>query len=385
MKYADLRKFWLPRHVAPYLIFIACVMIFLPTDVLGVTENQESQSVSNGDVRRGERFFKGLLPFNREHQACATCHNLTPTDTLNWNPSAYELAQKFATRDVNEFMNAVMQPSGAKMTASHQGFKLEDEDLVHIKAYLDDMAMKGPATTRPTFFNLMLFLALGLILTWALVEMLFLRRIRYKFIPVLLFLGAFGAQAQMVITDAIRLGRQKAYAPDQPIKFSHAVHVGEQGIDCMYCHTTADHSKSAGLPASDLCMNCHVLIREGTNSGKFEIAKIVESHETGTPIEWTRIHNLPEHVFFSHAVHVGAAKLDCASCHGPVEEMHVMRQHSDLSMGWCVNCHRDTQVDFNDNGYYDTYIKLHEQLKAGEIDTIRAVNTGANDCMRCHY
>ena len=161
--------------------------------------------------------------------------------------------------------------------------------------------------------------------------------------------------------------------------------MGENGIECMYCHTTAEYSKSAGIPAPNLCMNCHILIREGTNSGKFEIAKIVDAVENKKPVEWIRIHNLPDHVFFSHAVHVSSAKLDCKQCHGPVEEMDIMKQYNDLSMGWCVNCHRETNVHFEDNAYYDDYIKLHEDLKAGKIDTIKAADIGANDCMRCHY
>jgi hypothetical protein len=132
-------------------------------------------------------------------------------------------------------------------------------------------------------------------------------------------------------------------------------------------------------------MNCHVIIREGTNSGKFEIAKVVQAFETGKPLEWTRIHNLPDHVFFSHAVHVSSAKVDCNKCHGEVEKMDLMKQHSDLSMGWCINCHRETGVNFEINKYYDKYIKLHEKLKSGAIDTIRAQDIGANDCSRCHY
>jgi hypothetical protein len=189
----------------------------------------------------------------------------------------------------------------------------------------------------------------------------------------------------MIATDAMRLGRQENYAPDQPVKFSHKIHAGENGIDCKYCHTTVEHNKSAGIPATNLCMNCHVIIREGTNSGKFEIAKIVNAVETKKPIEWIRIHNLPEHVFFSHAVHVGSGKLDCTQCHGPVKEMDIMKQHSDLSMGWCVNCHRETNVKFTENPYYQQFPKLHEDLKAGRIDSVTAEKIGANDCMRCHY
>jgi hypothetical protein len=189
----------------------------------------------------------------------------------------------------------------------------------------------------------------------------------------------------MIATAAIDLGRSKNYAPDQPIKFSHKVHAGANKIDCKYCHTTVEYSKSAGIPAMQLCMNCHVLVREGTRSGKFEIAKVVEANETKKPVEWIRLHNLPDHVFFSHAQHVGIAKVDCKQCHGQVQEMDIMKQNSDLSMGWCINCHRQTKVNFKDNHYYDNYMKLHDQLKSGKIDTIRAVNIGANDCMRCHY
>ena len=198
-------------------------------------------------------------------------------------------------------------------------------------------------------------------------------------------LGALGWQAKMIVTDAIRLGRQENYAPDQPVKFSHKVHAGENKINCRYCHTTVEHGKSAGIPAAALCMNCHIIIREGANSGKFEIAKVVDAYETGQPVEWVRIHNLPDHVFFNHSIHVGSGKLDCSKCHGTVEAMEIMKQHSDLSMGWCVNCHRQTKVNFEINPYYDRYVKLRDALKAGTIDTIRAADIGANDCMRCHY
>jgi hypothetical protein len=90
-------------------------------------------------------------------------------------------------------------------------------------------------------------------------------------------------------------------------------------------------------------------------------------------------------VFFSHAVHVGSGKLDCTQCHGQVQEMDIMKQHSDLSMGWCINCHRETQVNFVENPYYQHYIKLQEELKSGEINKVTAEKIGANDCSRCHY
>jgi hypothetical protein len=278
-----------------------------------------------------------------------------------------------------------MQPNGKMMEASHKNFVIEDADLQKVKLYLDELAVKGPPSVGPTINQIMLFLALGLLITLMLLDLIFFHKIKYRFVSVAILLIGLVVQVKMVADAAINLGRTQNYAPDQPIKFSHKVHAGDNKIDCKYCHHTAEFGKSAGIPAMELCMNCHVLVREGTNSGKFEIAKVVEANETKTPVEWVRIHNLPDHVFFSHAQHVGAGKVDCKQCHGPVEEMDVVRQHSDLSMGWCVNCHRDTKVNFKDNAYYDNYMKLHDQLKGGGIDTIRAANIGANDCMRCHY
>ncbi len=375
-------------HLSSYffsIVFISCFTF--PQNLFAQDEHSSviNTGHSNEQIERGERFFLGLLPFKRQGESCVSCHNLKLTDTLNWNPSAQDIALKYANRDFVSFQQAVMQPSGIKMEASHKNFNLSEEDLKTVKVYLDNLVLNGSGPQKPHYDNLILFLFLGLLLTWALIELIFLRKIKYKIIPTLIFVGAFGGQVKMIVTDAIRLGRQENYMPDQPIKFSHKVHAGDNGIECMYCHTTVEQGKSAGIPADNLCMNCHVIIREGTNSGKFEIAKVVEANETGNPIEWTRIHNLPDHVFFSHAVHVGSGKLDCTQCHGPVNEMDVMRQYSDLSMGWCINCHRETKVNFEGNGYYDQYIKLHEDLKAGKIDTIRAVDIGANDCMRCHY
>lgn len=370
-----------------YVFLLAFVTCFSLSEILFAQTHDTvvSGGHAKDDITRGERFFKGLLPFERKGPSCVSCHNIKQLDTLNWNPSAMDIAKKYKTKDVAALQQVVFQPVGKKMEASHQNFELPEDELKYVKSYLDDLAAHGYPGTKPSIDNLILFFFLGLLITWAIIELIFLKKIRRKIIPVIILLVAFGIQVNMLITDAVRLGRQQDYAPDQPIKFSHKVHVGENNIDCMYCHTTAEYSKSAGIPAPNLCMNCHILIREGTNSGKFEIAKIVDAVENKKPVEWVRIHNLPDHVFFSHAVHVSSGKLDCIQCHGQVQEMDIMKQHSDLSMGWCVNCHRETNVHFEDNAYYDDYIKLHEDLRAGRIDTIKAADIGANDCMRCHY
>lgn len=373
------------------VLFILSFFIFFTSEVSG---NSDTTSVShknlvNGhskeEIKRGQRFFMGLLPTNKQFESCVSCHNLKHTDSLNWNPSALAIAEKYSTKSFSDFQSIVMQPSGKKMEASHQSFTIADEDLMLIKAYLDNLAMTGLPADKPSFNHIILFIFLGLLITWALAELIFFRKIKYKIVPIVIFLAAFGFQVKMVITEATKLGRSQGYAPDQPIKFSHKVHAGDNKIDCLYCHHTAEQSKSAGIPAMNLCMNCHVLVREGTNSGKFEIAKIIDAVENKTPVEWLRLHNLPDHVFFSHAVHVGSGKLDCQKCHGPVEEMDIMKQHSDLSMGWCVNCHRETQVNFSNNPYFETYKQMHEEFKAGKRPKPTAEEMGANDCMRCHY
>jgi len=389
-----MRKVLLLRHVPLQLktfIFLLFISLFLisgkPAKAQVSDEIDESgvEIHSHNDIQRGERFFKGLLPKDRKFESCESCHILSKSDTMNWNPSAMAIAVKFKEKDFAEFQSAVMQPNGKKMEASHKDFKIEEEDLKKVKMYLDELAITGPHNEGPTINQIVIFLLLGLLMTFALLDLIFFHKIKYRFVTVLILIIAIVVQVKMVADAAINLGRSQNYAPDQPIKFSHKVHAGDNQIDCKYCHHTAEFSKSAGIPAMELCMNCHVLVREGTNSGKFEIAKVVEANETKKPVEWIRLHNLPDHVFFSHAQHVGVGKVDCKQCHGQVQEMDIMKQTSDLSMGWCINCHRDTKVNFKDNAYYDNYMKLHDQLKGGGIDTIRAVNIGANDCMRCHY
>jgi hypothetical protein len=111
----------------------------------------------------------------------------------------------------------------------------------------------------------------------------------------------------------------------------------------------------------------------------------VEAWESGEPIRWIKVHNLPDHVYFSHAQHVGVGKIECNTCHGPVEEMNRIRQVGDLSMGWCINCHRDTEVQFFDNEFYTQYKELRKKVNSGEIDRVTADLIGGTECSKCHY
>lgn len=149
--------------------------------------------------------------------------------------------------------------------------------------------------------------------------------------------------------NKISIGYNVEYEPEQPIPYSHQLHAGQLGIDCKYCHTTAEVSRHASVPPLNVCMNCHILVRQVTDpndpSKKVDspsIAQLVEAFSNNKSVEWKKVHLLPDHVKFNHARHVKAGKT-CQECHGPVEEMGVVKQVSDLSMGWCVNCHRQPE------------------------------------------
>jgi hypothetical protein len=126
------------------------------------------------------------------------------------------------------------------------------------------------------------------------------------------------------------------YRPEQPVPYSHKLHAGDLGLDCRYCHNTVERSAMAAIPPTSTCMNCHDLVK--TESARLE--KVRESNATGMPIEWIRVHQLPDFAYFNHSAHL-AAGVGCASCHGRIDQMVVVRSETPVSMGWCLDCHRD--------------------------------------------
>ncbi len=237
----------------------------------------------------------------------------------------------------------------------------------------------GPGNTQPVVivFAILLFLAI--------VDLVITRIIRARFIHIIIILVSLFVLGEITYVEAKALGRQEGYSPDQPVWFSHKVHAGQNKIDCLYCHHTATESKSAGIPGTHVCMNCHNVVKTGKITGTEEIAKVIDSWNTGKPIEWVRVHNLPDHVFFSHAQHVNAGKRECQECHGPVEEMDRIVQVGNLSMGWCIHCHRNTPVQFSENGFYQEYIRFHEEMKEGKRTYVTVDDIGGNNCQTCHY
>ncbi|HYK47493.1 MAG TPA: cytochrome c3 family protein [Parafilimonas sp.] len=209
-----------------------------------------------------------------------------------------------------------------------------------------------------------------------------------------------------ITEGAVGLGRQQSYEPQQPIYFSHKVHPGANQINCQYCHVGVYQGKQATIPSVNICMNCHMAINEYKGeklvnadgnevNGTAEIQKLYKyaGYEPGKPwdaskakpIEWVRIHNLPDHVYFNHAQHVNAGRVQCQTCHGEITSMNEVYQFAPLSMGWCLNCHRTTKVQFDNNGFYSMYEKYKEDIKNHRMDSVTVKDIGGAECQKCHY
>jgi len=250
-----------------------------------------------------------------------------------------------------------------------------------------------------------------------------------------LFFVAYGAV--LGYQGLMRVGVVEGYKPNQPIQFIHSVHVCENEVDCKYCHHSAYESKHAGIPSTNVCMNCHKAVKKGRRYGETEISKIYDAigfdatsgtyidgegvtgfispqdSYDGEPIRWNKVHNLPDHVFFSHQQHVVVGGLQCQNCHGDVETYTVGRvaevddinllvdkypgliqlSKPTLTMGWCIECHNKAEIDLASSGYYE---EIHHRLKDNlrgneelrkylEDDKITVKELGGWECAKCHY
>lgn len=229
------------------------------------------------------------------------------------------------------------------------------------------------------------FIAMIVLVLISLFDLFVTKIVKWRWIHYVVIIIAVVIGGEVMFVEATSLGRQQYYQPDQPIWFSHQVHAGQNKIDCKYCHFTADKSMHAGIPPVQVCLNCHNQVKEGKVTGTKEIAKIHEAYNNGEPIEWVKVHNLPDHVYFNHAQHVNIGKVDCNDCHGAVEKMDVIIQTEDLSMGWCIDCHRTRDVQFATNKFYDQYKKLHAEIKQGNKGRVKVTDIGGEDCQKCHY
>ncbi|WP_027137790.1 c-type cytochrome [Gaetbulibacter saemankumensis] len=349
-------------------------------------------------------------------------------DWIHNSAGVIKSGDAYANKVYNEY-------GGAAMTAFPQ---LSEEDIDNILAYTAEEKKEAPAAatavaTQSTSDSsgisnelilgalaiLFLLLALGLYLVnktlrrFAEAQNIELAEatkrtplwkafIQNQFLMLVMAIFLLLSSAYFVYGYLMQVGVDQGYQPVQPIHFSHKIHAGDNGIDCKYCHSSARVSKTSGIPSVNVCMNCHKSIYEynGETSAEYskefydgEIKKVykaagwddAEQKYTGEtqPIKWVRIHNLPDFVYFNHSQHVSVAGVECQTCHGPVEEMEVLYQHAPLTMGWCIDCHRTTNVKVEDNAYYE---KIHEELsKKYGVEKLTAAQMGGLECGKCHY
>jgi mono/diheme cytochrome c family protein len=395
---------------------------------------------AQGDVAAGKVIFMSK---------CASCHQVLKKVT---GPALAGLEGRHKWADHNELLKWIKNPAAYMEADSYtQGLKTEYGSLMtgfadftlkqvdDVVAYINDASKPPPPTTitpetKSGNQNAIIFGVISLIL--AIIALILMQvnsnlkkmsddaegimrpdpvpfyknKVYITMAAVLLFvIGGY-----YVTKGAIGFGRQKGYQPVQPIYYSHKVHAGINQINCLYCHGSAWESKTAGIPAVNVCMNCHKAINEYVKgpklynengdeiNGTAEIAKLYKASgfdpqnpakwdaSKAKPIEWVKIHNLPDHVYFNHSQHIRAGKVQCQTCHGEITAMDEVKQVSELSMGWCVNCHRQTKVDFDysegkGNKFYSIYEKFHNDIKAGKMDSVTVKDIGGLECQKCHY
>ena len=384
-----------------------------------------SLSLSAQDKPTDEQVKAGKALFNMH---CASCHKLNKKAT---GPALYKVAERREMDWLKAWIknNNTLRASGdadAKAIYEEYGgvamsvFEfLTDKQIEDIIAYTSVGNVKKAATSVPqahqgaeadsTPSEILPILAtiVVVVVLLCLIGWVFLKSnngfLKIVSVIVLVFLGVyFGFTALMSV------GVDEGYQPVQPIAFSHKIHAGDNQIDCQYCHSSAKHSKHSGIPSVNVCMNCHKNISEVSEEtvvklgeGRVlkkkqldkEIQKIYDAagwddenlKYTGEtkPVKWVRIHNLPDFAYFNHSQHVTVAGVACQKCHGPVQTMDELHQHSPLTMGWCIDCHKKTEVNIKGNGYYK---KIHEQLsKKYGVEQVTIAQLGGKECGKCHY
>ena len=397
-------------------------------DIIAYTDNKPETKPQGGAAGASSaaalgidslQVVKGKKIFNAN---CAACHKL---DAKVIGPALANVADKRSNEWLKAWIkdnNALRASGDADAIAIYEEFnkmpmtafqQLSDEDIDAILAYTshadvliaktsavaggeDSGIAKAPKSTAWISYIVLALLLILVLWIYFASKNEFLKLVTT--IALLLAAGYFGYAGMMSI------GVDQGYEPIQPIAFSHKIHAGDNKIDCQYCHSNAKHSKLSGIPSANVCMNCHKSISEyngpvtSERDKAFydgEIQKIydavgwdkeklayIEGYKQ-QPIQWIRIHNLPDFAYYNHSQHVTVAGLKCQTCHGPVEEMEEVRQFSPLTMGWCLECHKKTDVKLESNEYY---AKIHEELsKKYGVEKVTVAQMGGRECGKCHY
>jgi hypothetical protein len=328
---------------------------------------------SNAIVSGEKIFHAGYITLGRG--SCISCHTSTASDTFSFFPSVYDLANRNQPIGFEELKSKLNEPymHSAMLSVVHENIQLSDDSVMLILKYIE--SFRGLKQEQKQSLNLSPFLIVtGVILF---IPLYFFRKTKLKSIIIFIILVCITSG---IISGIQSLNYSKDYAPIQPIKFSHKVHSGYNKIDCRYCHHNADMSKAAGTPSVALCINCHLVVREGSRSGAFELNKLFEKWDSLKTTPWVRIHRLPAYVSFNHALHLRNNKNNCANCHGKVDEMHRVKQIENLSMKWCIDCHTEKKVTSSRRVTEVMYNYYYQRF-----DTLRVSNGNKSDCKQCHH
>ena len=334
----------------------------------------------------GEQLFLGNNERLDSAYSCVECHSLLTIDTFSWNPTAYEIAATFADKEIADYEEVLVYAMSEKMFLSHEGAEyLEEIDFYALKAYLTKLQKEGPPVQKEVPVKRKVFIITFILFFVLFFSGIFFRKVRIPYFHRFSLFVILVFWILYFYNDLFAIGLQQNYEPDQSIKFSHKTHSTQNKTTCIYCHPSARYSASAGIPGVNVCMNCHSLVREGTQSGEIEIKKLVAASEQNYPLQWIRINNLPEHVQFNHAIHYEVGKIDCTECHGDVEQIDRLSQVQELSMKWCLDCHNLEKVNKIGNQFYQNYKSVSNGIHNTTTDSVLVKDMGGWDCMNCHY
>ena len=398
-------------------LFLLAFLVFANMSPSYAQEAEAAAPGLEGDVAKGGTLFKSN---------CSSCHETGSTKAVG--PGLKDIHKKhdFAwlvkwIRN-SQAMVAAGDPDAVKIYNEYNKIPMtsfptfSDDDVKNILAYIDDVNAQAAVAAAPgagggavaaqsegpsTLFIVLLVVLVVVVVLLSVVLLVVLnvlsrtiggdkpehtsagtsfkdlltRTVRN---PAILSATAWVFLLLVVKTTldgAFNVGVQQGYAPKQPIAFSHKLHAGEYEIDCNYCHTGVNKSRAATIPAANICHG--VVKRESP-----EIQKIYAAIENDQPIEWVRVHNLPDLAYFNHSQHVNVGGLECETCHGDIKTMEVVEQRSSLTMGWCIDCHRTTDVNSKGNAYYDKLVQLHNEEGKGAL---KVADIGGLECSKCHY